>query len=143
MNKKIIIVETIGSDPEAFLQDKTSGKFISAIGLIPGDKESPFPVSEQGHAIQVDNVAVEVCIPPALNADKTFDDIHFAFAKIDEMVSKNNLHTSIVPSAEFDEDQLKHPDAKRFGCEPDFCAYTGDENPMPKASNKGLRSCGK
>ena len=131
--KKTINIISIGSDPEVLLQDKTTGKFISAVDKIPGDKWNPYFVSKEGHAIQVDNVAAEVCIPPSLNPDKTFDDIQFSLSKVEEHISNLDLRVAIVPSAEFEEDQLQDWQAREFGCDPDYNAYTGKKNPKPNA----------
>jgi len=42
----------------------------------------------------------------------------------------------------FEDDQLWHPGANRFGCEPDYCAYTKETNPPPRPKNRNLRSAG-
>ena len=56
---------TIGADPEMFIRDKYTNKYKSAVGLITGTKEEPTPIDKDGHAYQVDNVAVEFNIAPA------------------------------------------------------------------------------
>ena len=71
---------TIGADPEMFLYNSETGKFVSAIGLIPGTKENPFKPKElkKGFALQTDNVLVEFNIPASKldwNSTKFVDDI--------------------------------------------------------------------
>ena len=51
----------IGADPEFFV--KKAGKVVSAHNLVPGTKESPFPV--KNGAVQVDGMALEFNINPA------------------------------------------------------------------------------
>lgn len=130
MNKISLI--DLGADPEVFLRDKKSGNFISAIGLIPGDKYSPFPVSDNGHAIQVDNVTAEITVPPSNKPEVLMRDIKFALSKVKEYIPKH-LEIVIQGSAVFTAEQLRHPAANHFGCDPDFNAYTGQENPKPNS----------
>ena len=47
-----------------------------------------------------------------------------------------------IPSAHFDKDQLEHPDACVFGCDPDYNAWSMDENNTPYTEDQTFRSCG-
>lgn len=134
------VIFTLGADPELFLVD-TSGKFISSVGKIGGTKDKPQPVGE-GCLIQEDNVAVEFNIPPASNFEQFEDSLKYSMQVLEQRAKKLLLSLSITASAEFDSDQLKTPQAKQFGCEPDYNAWTKRQNPFPKAKNKNLRSCG-
>ena len=51
----------VGCDPEVFV--KKNNQFVSAHGLIRGDKKNPFPVKDG--AVQVDGMALEFNINPA------------------------------------------------------------------------------
>ena len=42
----------------------------------------------------------------------------------------------------FDDDQLDNEEAKRFGCSPDYNAWTLQTNPVPSHENPNFRSCG-
>ncbi len=55
---------TFGCDPELFVIND-EGVFVSAEGLIPGDKQNPYKVP--GGAIQVDGMAAEFNIDPVTN----------------------------------------------------------------------------
>jgi len=134
---------TVGADPELFLVNKI-GKFISSIGIIGGSKDTPKPISTNGHAIQEDNVAIEFNIPPADNAFKFVEDIDYVLSHIKENYTKPlNLELAIVPSAVFATDQLNNEKAQTFGCDPDFNAYSLQENPKPVAGHGGsLRTAG-
>jgi hypothetical protein len=48
----------------------------------------------------------------------------------------------VEPSANFDADQLEHPEAQEFGCDPDYNAYTVEQNEKPWSGDSGFRSCG-
>ncbi len=129
---------TIGCDPELFLHHQ--GKSISAIGIVGGSKQYPRPIGN-GCAVQEDNVAVEFCIPPAESCDQFIASINYALEAIIKEIPPG-LELKHTASEVFDEDQLQHPMALEFGCDPDFNAWTKQENPRPKAANKSLRSAG-
>lgn len=131
----------IGCDPEMFLQDK-QGKFISAVGLIGGSKEDPFMISAMGHAVQEDNVAVEFNIPPAKTKEAWVTDIQFVMDYLTNSLKDKELVLRITASTEFEADQLACQKAQTFGCDPDFNAWTRQQNPRPMAKSKSLRSCG-
>lgn len=131
---------TIGCDPEFFLREKTSGKLISAIPFVIGTKEEPQRLPKGGN-IQRDNVAVEVATDPASSKDGFVANIA---ATLSEAVKTLPDGTEIIalPSASFPEDQLKHPDALRFGCDPDYDVWEMKQNDPPCALDHTFRSCG-
>ena len=49
---------TIGSDPEMFIVDTTTNKVISAIGIIPGEKNNAFTEKTwaKGFGLEIDNI---------------------------------------------------------------------------------------
>lgn len=120
----------IGADPEFFLQDK--GNFVSAFGIIDGTKWEPTPVNKG--AIQVDGMAVEFNIEPAHDV-KSF--VHNINTVLQELRSRipTNYDFSFSPVANFNEDYLASQpvQAVELGCNPDFNAWTGCENPPPDA----------
>lgn len=133
---------TKGADPEIFLVNE-QGKFISSVGRIGGSKVMPMPIDHNGNAVQEDNVTVEFNIPACHNKVMFIENINKNLTWIRNKAAEMGLSTSIKPSAVFDDDQLDTPQAKTFGCEPDFNAWNGGmENPRPTASNANLRSCG-
>lgn len=131
----------LGTDPEVFLQDAT-GKHISAIGFIGADKWNPLqiPGMEQGFTLQEDNVTLEFGIPPADSADKFVEYIEAVLAKSHDYIG--NLTFSNLSCTIFPEDQMQHPAAHIFGCEPDFCAWTHDMNAKPRPPHPFMRSAG-
>jgi hypothetical protein len=132
---------TIGFDPELFFKDKTD-KLISVVGKIGGTKEEPMPIGE-GCAIQEDNVAAEFCVPPATTVQGFIDSIDYALNDINKRAQALGLTIAqMQASGTFDIDQLKTRQARTFGCDPDYNAYTGMANPRPRTANKQLRSAG-
>jgi hypothetical protein len=95
----------IGADPEVFLINKEKNKHISAIGLFPGTKDEPSPISDKGHGILTDNVAVEFVFPPADNKEKFWENIKYCLDYIENNCPKE-LSISDKVCVDFDKDQL-------------------------------------
>lgn len=131
---------TIGSDPELFLVD-ADGKFISAVGLCKGTKNAPFEFLK-GFKIHNDNVAVEFNIPPASSKEEFINNHIIALKYCRDVAKEHGYKLRIVSDAEFTDDQLNTREAQEFGCNPDFNAWTLEENPSPQAENTRLRSAG-
>jgi len=131
---------TIGCDPEFFLREKQSGKLISAIPHIKGTKTEPQLLPKGGN-IQHDNVAVEIATDPAKSMEMFIQNIKMTLS---EAVRTLPADTEIIaiPSANFDKDQLEHPEAQVFGCDPDYDAWEIRENEKPHAGDNTFRSCG-
>lgn len=117
----------VGADPEIFVTK--NGKFRSAHGLIPGTKKEPFKVD--CGAVQVDGMALEFNIDPASSEEEFVRNITTVLERLREMVPGYDL--AIVPTARFNGNhfRVQPEEAKELGCEPDFNAYTGGENPRP------------
>jgi hypothetical protein len=112
---------TIGTDPEAFLQD-SSGRFISSIGKVGGTKAEPRRIDET-LSVQEDNVAVEFNTPPAKSRQEFVNYVTSGIQKLTEITNPYRL--SFIPKAIFDEEQLTDPKAKEIGCDPDYSVYGG------------------
>lgn len=134
----------IGADPELFMQD-AAGAFHSSIGLIGGSKQQPRPLPiGDGYAVQEDNVAVEYNIPPASSRDELINSIKQTMVFLSAEVEQYALRfVNVSATNAFPAEQLAHPQAQEFGCEPDFNAWRGGKrNPRPKAVDHALRTCG-
>lgn len=131
----------LGADPEVFL--KQGDKHISVIGLIGADKWNPLQLEDmpQGFTIQEDNVALEFGIPPAASADEFVRHIQDVMAESLKYVY-TGLSFSKLSCTVFEKDQLDHPLALVFGCEPDYNAWTRKENVKPTPPNEAMRSAG-
>lgn len=116
---KILQGLTVGTDPELFLMDRSTGKVISAIGLIPGEKGEPYKPESlpDGFGVQTDNILAEFNIPPVKSREDFIANINVMKNFIREFVQKINKNYDILckASARVDEDQLQSDQAKLFG----------------------------
>lgn len=131
---------TIGCDPEYFLRQRESGKLISAIPFINGTKYEPMPLPKGGN-IQRDNVALEVATDPADSAVSFVEMVSNVLTEAVNVIPKDTDIVAIA-SASFDPDQLDHEEAQRFGCDPDYDAWTVAMNDPPCALDMTFRSAG-
>lgn len=131
----------LGQDAECFLLDK-NGKHISVIGYINADKWNPMQIPDmpKGFTLQEDNVAIEYGIPPASSAEELWNHTNNVMKKSLEYLP--GLTFSKVSCAVFSPDQMEHPNAHVFGCEPDYNAWTKDYNPSPCPPHPFMRSAG-
>jgi len=129
---------TIGADPEFFLKNKH--RHVSAIGMIGGTKDFPRPLKRKGFAVLEDNVSVEFNIAPCHDHKEFIAAIGYVMDDLRKRLKGYDF--SQESAVVFDPDQLQHPQALEFGCEPDFNAWTKEMNPRPVATNASLRSAG-
>jgi hypothetical protein len=131
---------TLGTDTEVQIQDKT-GDLISAVGLIGGSKENPRWFD--GFNIQEDNTNVEFAINPVSTVDEWVSLIESAMSKVSEVLGELGYTPRIEATGHYSDEQLSSPESRLFGCDPDFSAYTLDENEPPNPEQVGsLRSAG-
>lgn len=130
----------VGADPEFFLKDSKTGEYTSAHDLIPGTKEEPHLLPPYG-AVQADGTALEFNIKPAETSKEFRQNITLTLSKIRKMVPKN-FEFVFQPSVEYRKayfDTL--PDlTKALGCNPDFNAYSGRQNPPPNGNDTTMRT---
>lgn len=122
MSQKTVF--TIGTDPEFFLQSQETGTFVSAIPYIRGSKTKPMELPK-GSTVQRDNVAVEFATPPRRTEKAFVNAIKHAFIDVENLLPKG-LKIAASASEIFDEIELTHPEAREFGCDPDFNAWYDD-----------------
>lgn len=135
---------TLGSDVELFGID-SSGKHRALCGLVGGTKEHPKQMEDciEGFAYQEDNVAVEFNIPPAKIKDQWFKYIIEGREKVKKKLQKElGLQISSDCAVSFTKEELVHPNALVFGCEPDYDAWKLVENKKPICDDKALRTAG-
>lgn len=123
---------TFGCDPEVFLVNG-DGELQSGYGIIPGTKQEPFPV-EKG-AIQLDGMAAEINIDVAESFEDWNGNIVAVLKQLKAMLPKG-WGLRFLPAARFSQQVMDaQPDtAKALGCDPDYCAWTGQVNPTPDSS---------
>lgn len=129
----------IGADPELFLEK--DGEIISAEGIIGGTKKEPRAISNEGHAVQEDNVMIEFNIPASDSKEDFIFNINFVKSYLETLAGMKGCALNFSASAELDPEYLSTDQAQEFGCEPDFNVYLRDENPRPEGAGQ-LRSCG-
>lgn len=134
---------TMGSDPELFLED-AAGKVISAIGKIGGTKDKPRPLKDlgKGYAVQEDNVLLEYNTPPMKGVSTWSSGQRIIREYLADMVGKLGLQLSTKASHSMDDDQLDHPNAFVFGCDPDYSVWKMKWNTKPSCDDHRLRSAG-
>lgn len=136
----------IGTDPECFIINTKTNKVKSAINIIPGTKDSPYIVEElgPGFALQTDNILAEFNVPPTGNKKAFIENILKMHEYIRTYVKEQNKNYDILccSSQEVPKGELRSKQAKMFGCDPDYCIYTGKANPKPRGTDTNIRSAG-
>lgn len=128
----------IGCDPELFVKNK--GEFISAHGLIQGNKANPYYVDDG--MVQVDGMALEFGITPAATSGQFIKRIDIVLKQLKEMIP-SSLKLEMSPVAFFSDKVMEEAprEAKELGCTPDFNAWSGGMNSPPEAPSN-MRSAG-
>jgi len=128
---------TIGADPELFV--RRGDTIVSGIGMIGGDKERPRPVLHG--AVQEDNVLAEFNIDPAGSADEFVRNLRDVQQALSGIIAPCVLDAR--SSHFFTRPELRSfgTMAMRFGCDPDYDAYTGRKNGKPSPYTE-LRTAG-
>lgn len=134
MSLKILV----GCDPEIALYDAGKKKFVSAEGIVPGDKLNPHKVAKG--TIQTDGFAAEIGITPATSADEFFDNVQTVLSELKKHTG--DLEFRFIDHVIFDEDvfRAQSEDGRALGCMPDFSAYTRLANPMPVPNPETMRT---
>lgn len=136
---------TIGSDPELFIFNTKTNKVASAIDKIPGTKAEPYKEGlPEGFGLQTDNVLAEFNIPPVQSENSFVECIEFMKNVIRDKVKEINEKFDIAcqASAKVPSRELLHPQAREFGCDPDYCIYKEGPNEVTAATRSTLRSAG-
>ena len=119
---------TVGTDIEFFLQRE--GQLVSAIDFIPHTKHMPGKM-ECGGVIIHDNVALEVATPVADSKERFVDVVRATLLEaMGSLPEEIDINTN-VSSTDFPEHELEHPEARVFGCSPDFDAWKLEINQVP------------
>ncbi len=138
---KLITDIKLGADPELFVWDKTKQQFKSSIGLIGAGKLRPRPMSP-GFFAQEDNVLVEFNIPPVDNRKDFIFAIESGKWQIQKLIG-DSFDLRAQASAFIPMEELQHPEAWQFGCEPDNNAWKkGEFNTRPITPMDGFRTGG-
>jgi len=135
-------MKPLGSDPEFFIES-LDGTLKSIIGLIGGSKDNPKIIDDHGDfKIQEDNVAAEYNIPPSFNREQWIQHILWPQKYIQQLIGTDKFKISRKASASFPQEELNHPKALEFGCDPDFNAWNMQINERPYCEDYNFRTCG-
>ena len=72
---------SIGTDPELFIRNKKTGKFINAETMFPGTKEKPYIMKSKA-GLQTDNVAVEFASDVATDGEDLVNKLRDTFNEL-------------------------------------------------------------
>lgn len=133
---------TVGADVEVFGVGPKG--HVALCGKIGGTKDQPRQLGHlpDGFMVQEDNVSLEYNIPPAINARTFVVNITTMRKEVISILESLGLGVSPDCSVSFDKQELTHPAAMVFGCEPDYNAWTKAENERPYCEDKCLRTAG-
>ena len=129
-NSKFLIV---GSDPESFIRDR-QGKLVSAIGIIPGSKRRPTPTPHG--SIQPDNITAEFNSKPSSSLEEFISNHKLIISDLEDVLKPLDLHLDFISSVMADPSLLSHPDARKAGCEPDYCVWQSTSPRLKDYVNK-------
>jgi hypothetical protein len=122
---------TLGGDPEFFITDK-KGKILSADKFLPG-KEEPLLIGSRKDSypskLFFDGIQAEMAVAFDVCREYFADNIVHCWRKAFKSIPPD--HKIILrPSARVSKDVIEdaHPEARIFGCMPDFNAYTCTTN---------------
>lgn len=134
MNTKHV---TLGGDPEFFLErrDAQAGRWVvtPACGLLGGTKGAPRTL-RHGGGVQEDNVMAELTFNPATSAQSCLANFTLAMHDLNVLLEtelEGQWRVARGDTKRFSPDQLATPQARQFGCSPDFDGYSmGRPNPV-------------
>jgi hypothetical protein len=126
---------TIGADPEVFVLNGKNGKYSSAHIFKAGTKDRPKAIPHG--FVQVDGLALEFNTPPTQDKNEFISSITGCLQDLTKIVkaSSKNFRLEATPVVGFNKKYLKSlpREVRALGCNPDWNAYTMDENPIPDA----------
>lgn len=135
MNKYFVV----GSDPEAFVRN-SSGVLVSAIGLIPGTKESPHKTLHG--SVQHDNILAEFNSIPSNSVEEFIENHRLIIHDLESILRPLDLHLDFIASALADDSLLSDPIARKAGCDPDFNAWLLQANTPANYDVTNVRAAG-
>lgn len=125
----------VGTDIEVFLRNTETKEPVAVCGLLGGTKSNPKEIGlGKGYTVQEDNVAAEFNIPAVTRVSDFITCLATMENWLGSHFKEKGLELDISPSVMFNIDQLKTRQAQTFGCEPDFSAWTLEENDIDRSS---------
>lgn len=136
---------SLGGDPEYFISN-SRGKILNADAFFPS-KKNPIEVNSRGgHRSKLffDGIQAEMAVAHNGCREYLVDNVRYCFKAIMKRLPKGHKIV-LKPSAKIQKKVLEiaDPEARRFGCAPDFNAYTQTINtPEMDASRHPFRYAG-
>jgi len=130
---------TIGSDFEYMAE--RNGALFNVEGLIGGSKSNPLFIDEEGSNIQEDNVLAEAATSVCYNKQQFIDAVRGMSRILHDTLARHNVKIVARCAASYPEDQLQSVQAKTFGCDKSYNAYTEVEEDSPN-NDTSLRVAG-
>lgn len=127
------MILTIGADPEVFV--RLGDSFISGHTFPCGSKE--FPRKLDSGSVQVDGLALEFNVVPSETRGDFVNNTIKIWRDLNNLVKSINPEVSLeaIPTVHFGTEYIKSlpKEVSRLGCNPDWNAYSLEENPLPDA----------
>lgn len=144
--KRARVNPTFGCDPEFFIIDNKM-QVMASDKFFPGKDK---PLRFDGNALFFDGIQAELNVSPSVCRESLASNIRTALKKARHIINKKSndkTQYSIItqPTVRVKQRVLNNadPEARRFGCEPDFNAYTlGQNTPEMDASHHLYRYAG-
>ena len=118
-----------GTDPEFILCD-SYGRPKSAIGVIGRGRGNR--LESEGNFFFYDNVLAECTVKPAFTAEEAVENVGISLKSMSQIVAPYKITDKAT--AEFDDSEMGHKEARESGCSPEFCAYG-----MKEVSNSKIK----
>jgi len=128
---------SLGTDPEFFVTDK-KGKVLASDKFFPGKKEPwHFDINNEYQALFFDGIQAEMNIIPSKCRETVSYFVRQALIKAKEKIGSDH-DILLKPSVRVQKSVINgaDPQAKIFGCEPDFNAYTLGQNTCEMDASK-------
>lgn len=120
---------SLGADPEVFVGSATKG-YMPVCGMLGGTKDepvAPFPDEHPDFTVQEDNVMAEFNVPPAYDRRSFVRNVTTGLSVVKAALSTKQRGLTVLGGCaiEFSDEALSSPQARTFGCIPDYDAYIG------------------
>lgn len=123
---------TVGADPELFVRGPDG--YISGHTFECGTKAAP---QQTPHgSVQVDGLALECNVTPSKTANEFIFNLDGVIEDLSEIVKIRGFELVPVPTVQFGKKYISSlpKEVQALGCNPDFNAYTMEENVPPNAN---------
>lgn len=129
---------TVGADVELFLRHRQQGLIPATSFNCPGTKLEPINIGADVGTFHRDNLSVEIQPLPAATPKEFVDNSTRIFEAVAARFVPMGLRLYVAATVEFHRGILdKIQEAGEIGCDPDFCAYTGEKAEATSAKKLG------